>query len=494
MKKPILFFAITTVCSLTTIAQTDVDALRYSQTTFNGTARSVGMGGAFGAHGGDFSALSINPAGIAFYQKSELTLTPSFVYQNTTSDFLRNSISDNKYNFNFGNTGLIISIVSKDNDATTHKWMNLNFGFGYNRLNNFQSKSEYEGMNPNNSLLDSYLEKVNNGAGTNQWDMATRFPFNANLAYMTWLINPIDSIDTTHYNNVIHNAGELQRKTVTTTGGMGEYVFSFGANYSNRLYLGATLGVVTLQYNETSTYEETDKNNTISGFKSFSLGQNLSTTGNGYNFKFGMLCRATDWLRIGASVHTPTFLMMKDEYSASIKSYWDNTDTTYSKDSPNGSFNYNLTTPLKATASASITIGKIGMFSADYEIVDYSQSRLNSSTDNFFDANSSIQEKYTIAKNVRGGTEWRYEQYNFRCGYAFYGSPFKSNVGSADFSRTSYTLGFGIKDEDYFLDFGYILTKATEYYQPYRLNNQEVAGVTNKIMNHNFLMTMGFKF
>ncbi|MBL0343571.1 MAG: hypothetical protein IPP71_23575 [Bacteroidetes bacterium] len=45
-------------------AQNEIDALRYSQSMFGSTARSLSMGGAFGALGADFSTLSTNPAGI----------------------------------------------------------------------------------------------------------------------------------------------------------------------------------------------------------------------------------------------------------------------------------------------------------------------------------------------------------------------------------------------------------------------------------------------
>ena len=58
-------------------AQTEIDALRYSKSDIVGTARFSAMAGAYGALGADFTTLSYNPAGIGFYQFSELTFTPS---------------------------------------------------------------------------------------------------------------------------------------------------------------------------------------------------------------------------------------------------------------------------------------------------------------------------------------------------------------------------------------------------------------------------------
>ena len=55
-------------------AQTADDALRYSQQHYTGTSRSMAMGGAFGALGGDFSSIGINPAGLGVYQSLMLRL------------------------------------------------------------------------------------------------------------------------------------------------------------------------------------------------------------------------------------------------------------------------------------------------------------------------------------------------------------------------------------------------------------------------------------
>ena len=56
-------------------AQGEMDAYTLSQKDLSGSARSMAMGGAFGALGGDISAMSHNPAGIAVYRSSEVRLT-----------------------------------------------------------------------------------------------------------------------------------------------------------------------------------------------------------------------------------------------------------------------------------------------------------------------------------------------------------------------------------------------------------------------------------
>lgn len=57
-------------------AQNVTDALRFSENEYYGTARSVAMGNAFTALGGDLGSVSINPAGSAVQNYSQITLTP----------------------------------------------------------------------------------------------------------------------------------------------------------------------------------------------------------------------------------------------------------------------------------------------------------------------------------------------------------------------------------------------------------------------------------
>ncbi len=58
-------FSIPLMCAITSFAQSDEDALRFSRTFHMGTARFSSMGGAFTALGGDLSTAAFNPAGLA---------------------------------------------------------------------------------------------------------------------------------------------------------------------------------------------------------------------------------------------------------------------------------------------------------------------------------------------------------------------------------------------------------------------------------------------
>lgn len=82
-------------------AQGELDAYKYSQNDVTGTARYLGMGGAFGALGGDISAMSSNPAGLGVYRSSEVvtSLSLSSIKTNSNWNGSVNDVSKTKFNF-----------------------------------------------------------------------------------------------------------------------------------------------------------------------------------------------------------------------------------------------------------------------------------------------------------------------------------------------------------------------------------------------------------
>lgn len=468
-------------------AQTDVDALRYSGGSITGTARYSAMAGAFGALGGDFTTLSYNPAGIAIYRSSELTFTPSIYVGSNSSSFLGQTTKENKYNFNIGNFGLIFTNkISKD--EISPGWKSWNFGIGYNRLNNFHSRSFYEGNNISNSLLDNFAENAN-GITPDNLD-----PFFESLAYNTYLINP-DPLN--YYTGVIPDGQENQRKTTETQGGIGETVFTFGGNYSNKLYFGGTFGFKNLRYVEYSNYEELDPDSLIPYFNRLNFQQNITTRGSGFDMKFGMIYRVNDLLRLGIAFETPTWYSMHDEYKNSMISYLDTGAAKfYTSESPDGSYDYDLTTPFKAMGSMAFVFGTHGLISADYEFTDFSEARFNTRGSSFSDVNNYIRGKYSETHTVRIGTEWLYENISFRGGLSFVTSPLNEiyKIESSDFSKKSFSGGIGFRENNLFIDLGYVYTLSDQFYQPYTLNAEIVPGVKSRIVTNNFIVTLGVKF
>lgn len=479
------------------LAQNEVDALRYSQLGFlGGTARSAGMAGSFGALGGDFSTLSTNPAGIGIYRRSEITFTPSFFNQSTTSNLNGVSLQDSKPGFNFGNAGIVLSHYNADAE---NGWKGFSFGFGYNRTNDFNNRTVMQGTNNNSSLMDVYLaDAIANGGTYSNYN-----PYGTQQAWNNYLLDSVGG----KLVHVLPSYGETQTKSVETSGSMGETVISFGGNYDDRIFMGGTIGIPHITYNETSQYTESlGKDTSIYGFKSFTQNQSLTTSGSGVNFKFGMIYKPADWIRIGGAFHSPSYYSMHDDYNSSMTTNFTSQNAVGAQsvnswgpldqngnDLGSGSFDYSLTTPMRAIGSLGFVINKIGLINADLEYVDYSSARLHSSSYDFLAENQAISNKYTATENLKVGTEWRIlDPIKIRAGFAYYGSPYKSSVGN-DGSRMCYTAGIGFHEQSFFIDIAYVYSLTKEKYYFYDPTVALVDPSVNTAKASSIMMTVGFK-
>lgn len=466
-------------------AQNETDALRYSQTSPTGTARFAALGGAFGALGSDFTTLSFNPAGIAFYRSSEFSFTPSIYNSISTSDYRETTTKDNKLNFNFGNIGFVRTRI-RNKEGSTYGWLNFNLGIGYNRLNSFQNRVNIEGQNFDHSIADAFASQA---YGTHYNDLQNSNPFDANLAWYTYVIDTAAGANSA-YTTPMGNYGQMQKLQATTRGSLGETVIAFGGNYSNRLYLGATIGIPNVRYQSQKIYEETDDTDTIPNFTSMKYTESLRTSGNGFNLKLGAIYRITDWVRVGAAFHTPTYFRLTDTWSSAMSSKIYNQD--FSAESPTGTFQYSLTTPLKAIASVGFIAGKAGLISLDYEYVNYSTAKLNSSNYNFSTENKNVNDNYHGTGNIRIGTEWRYKIFSARAGYVIFGSPY-SKTFKIDNSTLSF--GAGVRTKGFYTDAAYLLNFSQKNrYNLYVLDATTAASAEVNTIAGSFMMTFGFRF
>ncbi len=464
-------------------AQTAMEALRYSMLYSGGTARSMAIGGAFGAIGADFSTLSTNPAGIGLYRSSEFTITPSLNNTNILSKYNGTALEDNKYNFNLSNAGMVLSFDNSSN--TLSKWKFIHFGLGVNKLANFNSNTMIEGYNSWNSIITEYQTKAQGIHPDKLNDFDTKMAWNTYLLLDTMR----DGNGNLAYSSVIPNGGVTQAKYIQSTGALNEYVITVGGNFDDKLYLGGTIGIPYIRYIEHATYEEFDDKDSIPIFNQMSIYDELLTTGTGVNFKFGMIYRPTDWLRVGGAFHTPTFYTMHDEYYREISHTTDN-NTNYEEKSPRGVYDYSLTTPMRAIGNLAFIYNQIGLIGIEYEFVDYSEAGFSAPGESFGDIAREIKDKYTQAHNIRVGGELNLHPIQIRAGYGMYGSPYQKNIN--DLERTNMSFGIGLKDQNYFLDFAYSLTSYKEDY--YLYNPALVNAVKMDKKLHSFLVTLGFKF
>ncbi|NQY09192.1 MAG: hypothetical protein HRT71_06720 [Flavobacteriales bacterium] len=453
-------------------AQNEFDVLRYSQQEINGTSKFTGMAGAVGALGGDITSMSYNPAGLAIYRKSEFTFTPLF-YSNQNSTSYNESQNDaNQAGLSIGNLGVVFHA-----GENTGKWIGVNYGFNMTKTALFTENIFIQGTSEGNSLVDQYLNEANN-AGIGNMDNLSSGAYGAFHTYL---------IDTLFGEFFIESPLEkpLQTKSTKQYGKMAEYSFALGGNYDDRLYLGASFGYTVVKYNSRTEYLEFDQDS-ISAINFFEIKEELGVLGHGLNLKIGMIYKLNKWLRMGASLHTPTKYYLHNEFELSMEAQYDDVDEDYIFDPDRSEFDYTIKTPYKATASTAIIFGKKGLISADFEFVDYSTGSLKALGYSFSDANNIIEDDFKPAFNLRVGAEWRVHNFSLRAGYANYGSP---DVLSS--ARTTYTGGIGWREKDFFVDLAYALSSSSNTHLLYNTvsSNTEISSVRHKGM-----FTVGINF
>ncbi len=133
-------------------AQSLADALRYSTTNTQGSARFTAMGGAFGAVGGDLSAIEINPAASSIFSFSEVGLSLNSIQLENTTRYFNGTAVDKGNDISLGQAGIVLVL----NEDTGGNWSKLSFGFNFTKNTNFDNNYGVTGVNPNRGL-DRYF-------------------------------------------------------------------------------------------------------------------------------------------------------------------------------------------------------------------------------------------------------------------------------------------------------------------------------------------------
>lgn len=496
MKKTGLIILIALTMFLSGYGQNVDDALRYSQIFYGGTARFMSMGGAFTALGGDLSSLSLNPAGAGVFRSFEISITPQMFYNNTSSKFMGNSLSDFRYNFNLNQMGFVTNIISNDNETGL---LNLNFAYSFNKTNNYFKNVTIEGVSNNTSMADSWN---NSAQGTFYRDLTN----GAGLGFDAVIIDTITGSGGTSFGTIFSNYGEAANSTygqtirrfITDEGYNGEHAFSVGGNYSNEVFFGGTLGISTIDYVGHYEHLEFIDQNLIYDFKDFTYTNHFEARGTGVSLKLGTIIKPVDFIRIGLAFHTPVIYRIRETYYDNITSHFYNPiygSTNYESSNGPARYSYTLTTPFRVLAGVAVQIKKDALLSADYEFVDYSMARLSRGSDgyNFFNENRGIQDILKSSSNLRFGAEYRINTIYLRGGYAYYGKAFKPAEINADTKYNGLSFGVGFRQSNFYFDLGYSNLSGSMKYLMYD-DPGYLEPTTIKTVKNTFTATIGFKF
>ena len=483
------------------------NALLFSSQFYDGTARSVAMGNAMTALGGDLGALSYNPAASGVYRYTEITLTPSVYSSITNTSFLGNSARADKSRLSLSNVGWVGSFET----GRTRGLLNFNFAITANQSNNFAYRSSGHGIQNHSSYLGSIAATMNGIDADNltmpENDPTLPFYHNPSSWVLGWNTGLLDTVSHDSYkgatesirNGKFHIPGDLNQSYYRErTGYVEDIIINASGNVNDIFFFGVNLTLQSIWMNEFTSISESaaDPSDFSSGFTDFTREYRMTTSGLGVSVEAGVIVRPVAGLTIGGSISTPTWMYLNETWMESM-----NGNTGLGRaalDSPLGESSYRLTSPFRWNLGVGYTLGGFLALAVDYERTDYSGIFLSDNNGNrnaFQYDNEYISTYYQAVNNVRAGIEtWPIPQLALRLGYNYYSSPDRD----FDFSRHYASAGIGFRAlSGFFVDLAYQqqCNQSDNNYLLYDSYETFEAPVTSeRFRDWKILLTLGWRF
>ncbi|WP_395052771.1 OmpP1/FadL family transporter [Flavobacterium sp.] len=448
-------------------AQDINDALRYSKENLNGTARFRAMSGAFGALGGDLSAIGVNPAGSVIFANNQAGFTLSNFNTKNDSNYFGKLTSENNNSFDLNQAGAVFVF---DNNDQKSDWKKFALALNYDNTGDLDNSIFSSGTNPNNSISNYFLSYANglplSTVIGNDFDYADLF-FNEQQAYLGYQSYIINSTDDTNPNNTQYVSGVapggnyIQEYTLESSGYNGKLSFNASGQYTDKFSFGINLNSHFVDYRQSTSFFERNNNNTSTTdlVKRLRFNNDLYTYGNGFSFQLGTIFKPTKEVRLGLAYESPTWLTLNDEISQDITAVSSSSAGELSPDVVNPNLTvifepYRLQTPSKFTGSFAYVFGKKGLISIDYAVKDYSNTTYKPKRD-FTTTNATMSNLLDASSEVRVGGEYKIKKLSLRGGYRFEKSPYKDGKTIGDLTGYSGGLGYNFGSTKLDLSYSY---------------------------------------
>lgn len=449
MNKKIITLLLCAAAAFPAAAQGWYDAYLFSQNEYGGTARSVGMGNALTAVGGDPGSLTFNPAGSSVASYSQFVMTPGMSFASSyaigtqakvdgkaTVIGYGNGINADYSRFKLPNLGMIFNMDT----GRRHGLKRWSFGFVMNTTQDYTNRVNAAGVNNYNSYAGSLASSADGFATadlTGTWDYVAdpaHCPaWTDMVAYQSYMINQVQGRDGTYIgltecmdgDGNFRSAGPVfQQYGFTRRGYKNDMLINLSANISDRFYLGANLGITSLNYRIEEFWFEKPENvadfptldfddGTSARFQSLRMRRDYRANGSGMYLKAGAIWRPFGGLRLGAAIQTPTILSIEENYAYTGEVSLSGVSTR-PVSSPEDEFRYRVVSPTRVNAGVAYTLGSVAILSVDYELTrygsmafrsGYSDDPFESYTDPFPGANQDIRTLMGDSHTLRLGFE-----------------------------------------------------------------------------------------
>lgn len=448
MKKYIL--NLTLFCSIFSFGQNINDALRYSQSDLGGTARFNSMSGAFGALGGDLSAISLNPAGSTVFANNQAGFSLRSFNVNNKSNYFGTKNSELESSIDLNQAGAVFVFES----AEGSDWSKIAIGINYESTANFDNSVFSSGTNRNS--VANYFTSYANGIPLDYlsnyfFDELTYNEQQGFLGYQAYVINPgtNSASNTEYYSNVPIGANYYQENEFVSTGFNGKITFNGAVKYKDIFSIGLNLNSHFVDYTQsTSFYERNDFNNTSTDYlvKRLRFNNELYTYGSGFSVQVGTIIKPIKELRLGLAYQSPTWYKLNDETRQSLAAVSGNVNEELIPDIADPELTliyepYKVRTAGSISGSIAYVFGKKGLFSFDYIMKNHEDIQLKPNSD-FAGENAYIASVLTNSSEYRLGAEYKIKNLSLRGGYRFEESPYKNGRTIGDLTGYSGGLGY----------------------------------------------------
>ncbi len=426
----LMFFVLFTITSK---AQNFNDALRLARPDLGNDAVMLGIGNSGVSLGLNYASSLINPAGLGLLNRMQISGGLSYNSIENNATFFNKATNFSNSNTNLDQFGIVFPVPTYRGS--------LVFAFGYNRYKDFNAAEKFNGFNFGDNSMIQYLTDANDNTA-----------YQLGLSYGLFDQNNNYIKDTTRIAGMLNQSGNI-----ITNGDISALSFSGAVEVAKNVFFGATLNLLSGNYNRNREYYEDDTKNVYSsiqldpsdsrtfGFQTFYLNDILNWDINGWGLKLGLIYKLNNKINIGGTIKLPSQYTIKEVYSVNARSDF-GSGTSFELQPPiRAKQEYDISTPYEFEGGASAVVSSV-ILSGGVKYIDYTQMKYTGGlpAQQTSDNNRQILDLFRGVLNYNFGVQYQIPKLNLilRAGYMYLQSPFKNDP--AKYDRKYYTGGIGI--------------------------------------------------
>ena len=444
-------------------SQNIYDAINYNFSNDLGNSRFTSMGGAFGALGGNLSAISTNPASGAVFELSRAGGSITLENNSMKSNYFNTNNETDRTNIHY--QGGMVYVFKNYGSGNLKKFA---FGINVQSTNSFSSDLLITGRG--DQSIDNFF--LNNSSGLSISDLSVNsnesvtgvyrwlgnnygyYAQQAFLGYQSYLLNYSDT-DNNFYSLAKYDNGVNITNEVFSRGFNNKISINLSGLVKDNFHFGFNVNIYEIDLTKDNIHYE-DGFDEDSSVRYIDFRNYLYTRGGGLSLQLGMIYKLRN-VRIGVSYESPTWFKIEDELEQEIEVqtidkitneiYTDIVDPSIIN-----VYEYNYKAPSKLTLSLASIIKNMFILSFDFDNQNYSSSKFGTKNDETYkNLNLALKQNLTAVYNYRFGSEIRLNNLSIRGGFKHSNSPFNDS----EIKLNSKSFGIGFQFENSSLDIGF---------------------------------------